>query len=207
MILFRCFRIRSNNIKKEEKMYFWKDKKLASALKNDQITEKEQAIYLFLLILPFILMTTYTVLGNIGSSTPISYYDYTIDVITAFAFIYTIYTCYKINRNNDNKNFVSRYACLSFPITVKFLVLSLLLFVPAMILDMFYHSWEETLSLASSIKSANETQIDQTIDEIFDEDIRSGPFTVLYTLLLYLYAYWRYTVCFKIASGKIEDKV
>ncbi len=56
-------------------------------------------------------------------------------LIGLFILIWGIYHCYRMNKQfGDNKNFIERFVCLSFPLGIKIGVLSALLFIAVLAL-------------------------------------------------------------------------
>ena len=67
-------------IRKENMVYFFRDLKLANDLNKDLVSEKEQAIYLFLIFLPTMFLVSSVFLSNIDSEYSINTFDYILDL-------------------------------------------------------------------------------------------------------------------------------
>ena len=67
-------------IRKENMVYFFRDLKLANDLNKDLVSEKEQAIYLFLIFLPSMFLVSSVFLSNIDSEYSINTFDYILDL-------------------------------------------------------------------------------------------------------------------------------
>lgn len=185
-------------------MYFWNDKKLANDLNKKRVSEKEQAVYLLLLLLPYLMLTSIFLDLNISEGVSVSIYDHIICDTGLLAFIITLYASFKINKSNDNTDFVARYVCISFPIGIKTLLLTIILFIPALILDIFYYAWDEITIFISKMQNMSQAEIDTSLKDIFDKSDQSGPYSAFISILVYLYIFSRFTKSFKIASGQME---
>ncbi|MEZ5919120.1 MAG: hypothetical protein R3D66_04165 [Alphaproteobacteria bacterium] len=164
-------------------MYIFRDKKLATQLHEDVVTERTQMFYLLGVILYYSFFITISVghAINAGSPSP-TLYARLIDVVFIFSQTFIIFYTSKINRTGDGKHFLSRYICLSFPITIKVTFLMLLL----------------------GILAAFGDNTDIVLDDSTDFDpskMLTGPYALSGACLAYLYMVWRYIAGFKIASG------
>lgn len=62
-------------------------------------------------------------------------YDYLTDTSFLIIVIFTVLYAYKINGGNEGKDFITRYTCISLPITIKSTLLVIVLVVVALPLD------------------------------------------------------------------------
>ena len=171
-------------------MYFWRDKKLAHDLHKGFVSEKQQMLYLLGIT---ILMSLCTFMAYLpADEVQTTVYDYAISLFyLAFSIAY-IFTTFKINSKNDNKDYISRFTCLSFPVSVKSSIIGFILMVCGVLIDIFIH-------FQANVDTYSQTEIDNLIDSA-----PSGPGLLLGMILTLLYVLWRYTICFKIASGQEE---
>jgi hypothetical protein len=106
-------------------MYFWKVKPLVEDLKNGQVTQR-QKMYYYLANAFFVFMAIY-VCGMVAS-TP--------NVFTAIEMLLGLLLtiggvlwCYEANRQGDDAEFIDRMVCLSWPITMRLLVVIIVTYV------------------------------------------------------------------------------
>ncbi len=100
-------------------MYLWKVNDLVNDLREEKVTESESAKYVILLGVLYALGSDpifsigleYTVFDTISTL-----------IVVISTFIGTYY-CYSKNRSGDNKEFLSRYICLSVPISMRLIVI------------------------------------------------------------------------------------
>lgn len=130
-------------------MYFWNKKALEEKLIADSLTEREKFSYLFALTFAWLLGGTLSLfflrevsdLMIIGQATGI--------VLSAIGIIW----CFQINQAGDGKNFLERFICLSWIMSVKILVIYFaFLFAISIILNLAYpEQYQESLSGPSII--------------------------------------------------------
>lgn len=123
-------------------MYFWNVNELTQRLKNNTLTSYEEAQQYFAVLL-------IGGCGIFGSALPYLTINLTsiplfIALLASILFVIlinicvlacgTIY-CYKINKDGDNKDFTKRMVCLTFPISLRWVVCAIIaliaLFWPA----------------------------------------------------------------------------
>ncbi len=105
-------------------MNFINDKELAGRFKNNTVSAKEKLQYLL----------ACAILSNIAMSSFISSkihvelesWDIFIDCFNLFITIIGILVCYKTNTDGDNKDFIERFVCLSFPVLIQVALIMLL---------------------------------------------------------------------------------
>ena len=156
-------------------MYFLRDKKLASDLNGRSVTQKQEMLYL--LATAMIYSTCFTsFLGHSIWSEMVSLtiYNYTSDIFLLVITLFSILVCYRINKQADDKEFVSRYICLGFPIMIQSMFLSIFCHFPIILYE-------------------GNSQLPET----------TLLYMLAYILVLF-YVLWRYIICFKIASGQKE---
>lgn len=107
-------------------MYFWKTKELALQLKENSVSETDQMKYLL----------STTIIGLLGfelsspsTVSPLSLSDYM--PLLKFFLVLSItlmgfYETFKTNKANGGSNYLSRIVCLSLPIILKMILISLI---------------------------------------------------------------------------------
>lgn len=104
-------------------MYFWDIKSLASDLKENRLTQKEQLkYYLFFMLAEVVILDLNT---DSSFSTPtLNWIAFGLEfIITLLGILW----CYKTNRQGDNKDFIIRMICLGLPIGIRILVISIII--------------------------------------------------------------------------------
>lgn len=176
-------------------MNFWKYDVLAKRLRKGQVSEKEKAIYFFIFYFIFFL---YVALPSIiGYDCNLSLLERELiqkaDILDSIISISTaligLYVCCHTNRKGDNKSFIERIVCLSFPIGIRMIVylalFSVFLFIGTMICA-FY-----------------KPDIDIVVQNIIDE---SNYITAVVSSLLYNFIYFYIlNKGIKIAASKREN--
>lgn len=182
-------------------MYFWNDKKLAHDLHKGFVSEKQQMLYLLFVSILMSIFLTSTVGYNIWSvHAPLTLHDYASDIVYLAISILIILVSFKINNKGDGKDFLLRYICLSLPISIKSILVGLILGVLGFMLDVQLY-----ISANPDIMPSSPTQEDY--DYFFENGIDqvTSNMGILLTMIgIMLYILWRFTVCFKIASGQEE---
>jgi hypothetical protein len=102
-------------------MYFWNSGALAHQLKSKTLPQSEKVKYLLATV------TLYAI-GleiSLGLSSPMSLFG-VIQSITSVVLVFlgTVF-CYKVNSRGDNQEFIDRYICLGWPLTIKIFLLGL----------------------------------------------------------------------------------
>ncbi|KXF76748.1 hypothetical protein ATN84_12005 [Paramesorhizobium deserti] len=155
-------------------MNFINDQELALRLKDNAVSSKEKYLYFILFIfittvLSSPIVTTYLYTGNINK------FDYIIDSINIISFIIGSTLCYKTNKSGDDKDFIERMICISFPVLIKSIVILLLV-------SMFYYTTIQIIGWR------------ENIDESAIYDLPPAIFIILYY-------YWRLNASMKIAAN------
>jgi hypothetical protein len=113
-------------------MNFFRDKELAERFAADNVSEREKLYYLLFYVLIFAIFT-----GSFFDM-PENYkrniWDHVCDTMDVVIPLGGCLWLYNINANGDNKNFIERYISLSFPISIKCTLYSILLLVPIYII-------------------------------------------------------------------------
>lgn len=100
-------------------MYFWNISALAEDLKNEKVSQKDKMKYFLVISLDlFRINNTTFEIGIIGNIYPF---------IEMIVIAIGVLLCYKVNRLGDNKEFVDRMVCLSWPISCRINVLRVIL--------------------------------------------------------------------------------
>lgn len=114
-------------------MILFNNKKLAVHLQEGRITQKQQSIYILILLLIYKIQTTniarYTLFDKHEEGLLIRHIASDLTWITVL--FLSLIISYRINKKSDNKDFILRYVCLSIPIYFQVFLLSLILiFIP-----------------------------------------------------------------------------
>jgi ABC-type multidrug transport system permease subunit len=113
--------------------YLWHVNDLVRDLKNGVVTEYEKMRYLlFALIID----------GLFHGATMVNATAFEIIIARLFGvvelgiLIWGVFHCYRMNKiHGDDKNFIERFTCLSVPLCIKFIVISLLILIPLLIIS------------------------------------------------------------------------
>ena len=102
-------------------MYFWKTSILASELAENKVSQVEQLKY-------FLAMSILYAVGT----TPVG--EASENVLIELLIVLTltmlgIFYCFRINKRGDNDQFIVRMVCLSWPITIKIIIFSIILVI------------------------------------------------------------------------------
>ena len=102
-------------------MYLWNVNKLVEDFKENKVTEKEKMKYLIVFGVVVTLATDPFISMGIMYSV--------MDVINTIAMLIMVvggtYYCYVINRDADNRDYVSRSLCLGLPIVIRVFIFSI----------------------------------------------------------------------------------
>lgn len=106
-------------------MYFWNTNALAKELRDDTLPEREKFKY----FLAYVVLTAFA-MELFRYLVP----EYSLSAVLASAFnilavIVGVYICYKTNQNGDGLRFIERYICLSLPVSIRIVVLSLAVYL------------------------------------------------------------------------------
>ena len=102
-------------------MYWWNVKALANELKAKKVPQLEKFKYFFATSIVAALLFEFVYL------VPLLQEVTTLDVAGSLAYIILvalgIIVCYKANKGGDNKEFIDRFICLSWPIGIRIFVI------------------------------------------------------------------------------------
>lgn len=102
-------------------MYWWNTHKLAEAIKNDVLNEYDKMKY-FLTLSLILVVSMYLIQFQESSSVTAL-----IEMILMFLIVlFGILITFKANRGNEGKDYIVRVTCLSLPILIKIMLLSVL---------------------------------------------------------------------------------
>jgi hypothetical protein len=104
-------------------MIFWKTKQLRNDIITGSISEKEKMKYLLAT------MITYAIAGELPGSDANDGYYLAEFLSVVFVTIIGIIFCYDANNKGDGKNFIERFICISWPITIKITVFAIVFFI------------------------------------------------------------------------------
>lgn len=162
-------------------MNFFRDKELAERFAADNVSEREKLYYLLFYVLIFAIFTSS--FFDMPENYKRNIWDYICDTMAVLIPLGGCLWLYNINANGDNKNFIERYISLSFPISIKCTVYSLLLMLPIFIIGIWA---EETYKI--TLVPENESSL----------------FLLLCILPIFIYYYLRLAYVMKIASRPVS---
>ncbi len=110
-------------------MYLWNTKALATELREGTLPERERMKY-FLLFMTLLAVVTEL---PIYSPEPVSPALIATSVISIVGTAVGIYVTYRANRSGDDRDFIARSVCLTFPVGVRLVVASIGVYVAYMI--------------------------------------------------------------------------
>jgi TRAP-type mannitol/chloroaromatic compound transport system permease large subunit len=160
-------------------MYFWNTRQLASDLQEGKVTERQKMWYFFA-------ATILTQVVIEFSGWPPKEY-HAITIVAGFADVAVtaigLFLCYQANSRCDNREFVLRFICMSWPVFWRLLAAAIPLFVFMSIMERAV--LEKALGLQASIS----------------DELGKGLFAVLLTVAYYaIIRRW----LIKISSGQVE---
>lgn len=104
-------------------MNLWRDRDVAIRLRRNDISEIEKLKYLSATLLFYTSMTTITARRLIGDETgTFGALAYAYDSFMLILAVVLIIYAFVQNRKGDGLNFIERYICVSFPLTIKLTV-------------------------------------------------------------------------------------
>lgn len=170
-------------------MIFFRDRKLARRLKNNEVSSRDQFFYYLILSILVNAYLTYTLNSE---AINLNIYTYMIDSITLIATTLSIFLGYIANNKGDKKDFVMRATCISFPIIVHTSIIGCILVLFSITLDIF-----------NSPNLLSESDNQEDIASLSDH-FQIGKFDLITTTILYAYYTWRTYTAMLIASGAKE---
>lgn len=112
-------------------MYLWKVDRLVGDFKAGEVSQAEE--FKYMLLFTVVMMLGSDPVLNIGTS--YNYYDTIGSVLMLGISVFGTYSCYKINRNGDNRDFIVRVMCLGLPVLIRVIVIFIPIFVVSGILE------------------------------------------------------------------------
>lgn len=106
-------------------MYFWNTVALARELKSRSLSQSERMKYYLVSSTMYALFSEMNGYNNTSPSL-ISIIQSTVVVV---AIVVGIIFCYRINSKGDGQEFIDRFVCLSWPILIRFVVCTSLIYV------------------------------------------------------------------------------
>lgn len=155
-------------------MNFIKDKELALRFKNNEVPSKERFLYLLAHVTLTTLLSSSLFDYLVPPSVTPNQWSLVIDFVVVVFTIFGTILCYQTNKKGDDKDFVERYICISFPAMIQ----SLLIFIGVWII------YAIALSFSLGVGISEEYSI---------YDI--PPF-----ILMFVYYFWRLNASMSIAS-------
>lgn len=130
-------------------MYFWKIENLKEDIKNNNFTEKDRFIYVFIYIV--LGAITMEIMAILPDST-LNIWDYIMSVGSIFLVITGTIFAFKANGGGSGTDFLGRYFSISFVVGIRFFVLLLPMFIALIIYyEYTFSENEEVLSTAGDI--------------------------------------------------------
>lgn len=136
-------------------MYLWRVDKLVEDFRNENVTEKEK--FKYMLLFGAVMTVVTDPILCIGSKYSI------MDAINLFVMLIVVlggtYYCYVANRDADNKDFVTRYLCIGFPIIVRILVVAIPIFIVIGVVERIYGIGVEISESGEEVYSTTVSQV------------------------------------------------
>lgn len=101
-------------------MRFWDAEGLAEDLKNDRVSEDQKARYFLATIVVYLFgLQVYVMIGWKPSLVLLGK-----SLIVVLVALFGLEQCYLTNKRGDNRDFIARFMCLAWPITLRVLAYS-----------------------------------------------------------------------------------
>jgi len=155
-------------------MYFWNVKSLANDFKENKITERQKMrYYLFVSILIECILQLHNIMPNTTHSKwSISYFGWIYFGMSLLICLLGTIWCYQANHQGDDQDFISRMVCLSQPIGIRLVVISIPIFLIEYII---FPSFEMEKSLSYNV-----------FNLLFKIALDIAPFVWIRSYLLYI---------------------
>ncbi len=157
-------------------MHFIKDKALAERFKHHEVPSRERFYYLVIMEVLVALLLTNFFFHSLATDDwiyfPINHWNIADDILSVMLPLFGTILLYCTNAKGDDKEFIERYICISFPVIIQTLLVIIAAFGAILMLTDWADHEEGTL------------------------------YDVLLSLLFYGYYYFRLYKCIKIASGQ-----
>ena len=179
-------------------MNFFKDRDLASRLRNDQVSSKEKLIYLlvFLLFISFAL--------SIASCSKES--NHIENFVFAIMETIGLIICYQTNQKGDGKNFIERYICLGFPICIRAIVMTIAMVIIVLLITAVVTICVLFTPLIELLPE--EQTMNKLFSELNNEDsFIYSVFSFIFSAFFCIYFYIRMKKSIKIAATEIKIKL
>jgi hypothetical protein len=128
-------------------MYIWRVKSLIEDLRVERVPERDKMLYLLVTGIFYVLISD----PFIYIGLKYTWLDGASLAIRLASLVVGILYVYRINKAIDNRDFITRFVCLSVPITVRVLALAVLLAIPLFTIQEFLSS--------SAIASESDTEL------------------------------------------------
>jgi len=115
-------------------MNFWRYDELASRLKAGKVSEKEKFYYFFIFMLCWYLSSVPHISQSFNNVDKINIW---LSLISLILLTFGLSCLYKTNKKGDDKNFIERVVCLSFPIGIRLVAFSIPVFSIAFIIGTY----------------------------------------------------------------------
>lgn len=113
-------------------MYWWNIKALANELKANKVPQYEKFKYFFAFMLVDAILFEFVYLFPLQEGPKVLDYVDSLAIISIT--LLGIILCYKANKKGDNKEFIDRFICLSWPIGVRLFVIFIAVLIPYFII-------------------------------------------------------------------------
>jgi hypothetical protein len=106
-------------------MYLWEVDRLVEDFKAGEVSQSEEFKYMLL----------FTILMALGSDPALyigasyNYYDTIESALMLGISVIGIHSCYKINKNGDNRDFIVRVMCIGLPVVIRILAIFIPIFI------------------------------------------------------------------------------
>jgi hypothetical protein len=105
------------------KMILFSSKKLEKALAEDSLDEREKAKYMIYPNMLYAFATPFFLAQTVSDHPNEYYFNFIFTLISVLIFYLVFRTCYRINGNSMNKNFIENIVVLSVPAWMKVFVI------------------------------------------------------------------------------------
>ncbi len=116
-------------------MNFINDRELARRFKTGDVPSRERFYYLLIQELLMMLITSSFFVHFFYLDEPLTYWDKASDIIMLLFALFGTIVLYRVNAQGDGKEFIERYVCISFPVTMQFALLAFIGFLLMVAVD------------------------------------------------------------------------
>lgn len=114
-------------------MHLWNTKALATKLREDTLPERERMKYFLL----FMTLLAAAAEGAIYCPEPVSAPLIATSVLSIVGTAAGIYITYRANRSGDDRDFIARNICLTFPVGVRIIAASIGVYLAYILIGLF----------------------------------------------------------------------